>query len=233
MRGIPVATRMRNVPSVSVPKYHVALKLSIRVRTLVENKCRNTFCWMASARFRVLEPVPLRKIERHTRVPRKSSKYWSTVFAMLDPHEGIPRQRRYVGRAIDQKVAVVVEPDALPGQRLGCGTLDLFPVLIELAAVARTGDHVQLWLPRREATEMRADSAQREVAFLRVNDVDPRIHIERHGVERIAVGLARVDHGRRLKKYVGLQVLIRESRSADRRYTQRAQTEFCEKLPAA
>jgi hypothetical protein len=29
---------------------------------------------MASARFSVLVPVPLRKIERHTRVPRKSSK---------------------------------------------------------------------------------------------------------------------------------------------------------------
>ena len=73
---------MKKVPSVSVPKYHVALKPSMRVRTLVENRCRKTFCWMASARFSVLEPVPLRKIERHTRVPRKSSKYWSTVFAI-------------------------------------------------------------------------------------------------------------------------------------------------------
>ena len=63
------------MPSVRVPKYQVALKLSMRVRTLVENKCRNTFCWIASARFSVLDPVPLRKMERHTRVPRKSSKY--------------------------------------------------------------------------------------------------------------------------------------------------------------
>jgi hypothetical protein len=37
---------------------------------------------MANARFSVLDPVPLRKMERHTRVSRKSSKYWSTVFAI-------------------------------------------------------------------------------------------------------------------------------------------------------
>src|SRR5579863_9413715 len=120
MSGMPVATRIRKVPSVSVPKYQVALKLSMRVRTLVENRCRNTFCWMASARLSVLDPLPLRKIERHTRVPRNSSKYWSAVFAMqiflcLDPHKRIPRQRRNVGRAVHQQIAVVVDPDALPG----------------------------------------------------------------------------------------------------------------------
>src|SRR5579864_7125740 len=73
---------MKNVPSVSVPRYQVALKLSMRVRTLVENKCRNTFCWIASARFSVLDPVPLRKIDRHTRLACNSSKCWSIVFAI-------------------------------------------------------------------------------------------------------------------------------------------------------
>ena len=79
---MPVATKIRKVPKVIVPKYQVALKLNRRVRTLVENRCRNTFCWMASARFSVLEPVPLRKMERQTRVPRKSSKCCSIVFAI-------------------------------------------------------------------------------------------------------------------------------------------------------
>ena len=32
---------MRNVPKVNVPRYQVALKLSIRARTLVEKRCRN------------------------------------------------------------------------------------------------------------------------------------------------------------------------------------------------
>jgi hypothetical protein len=65
---------MSNVPKVRVPRYQVVLKLSIRVRTLVEKRCRNTFCCTASARCRVLDPVPLRKTDRQTRVPRNSSK---------------------------------------------------------------------------------------------------------------------------------------------------------------
>src|SRR5579863_1160193 len=106
---------------------------------------------MARARFRVLAPVPLRKIERHTRVSRTSLKYWSTVFAISDPHEGIPCHRRDVGRAIHQQIAIVIEPDPLPGQRPGCWAFDFRAVLLELAAVAGAGNHVLFRLPRREA----------------------------------------------------------------------------------
>src|SRR3974390_233214 len=140
---MPVATSSRSVPSVRVPRYQGALKLSMRMRTLVENKCRNTFCWMASARFRVLDPVPLRKIERQTRVPCSSSKYWSRVLAISDPHERIPRQRWHVGGAVHEEIAVIVQPDALPGQRLRCRSFDLLSVPLELAAMARAGNHVE------------------------------------------------------------------------------------------
>src|SRR5215471_13878289 len=157
---MPVATKMRNVPSVSVPRYQVALKLSMRVRTLVENKCRNTFCWIASARFSVLDPVPLRKIDRQTRVPRRSSKYWSTVFAMSDPHERIPCQRRNISRAIDEQIAVIIQPDPLPGKRFGCRAFDLPAILFKLAPVTGTGNHVELRFPRRQAAEVRAHGAQ-------------------------------------------------------------------------
>ena len=37
-------TRIRNVPNVNVPRYQVAPTLTMRRRTLVENRCRNTFC---------------------------------------------------------------------------------------------------------------------------------------------------------------------------------------------
>src|SRR5581483_6643615 len=114
---------------------------------------------MARARFSVLDPAPLRKIDRHTRVSRRWSKYWSTVFAMSDPHEGIPRQRRYVGRTIYQQIAIVVQPDPFPRQRLGRRTLDLLSACFELAAVTGTGNHVELRLPRRQAAQVRAHRA--------------------------------------------------------------------------
>src|SRR5215469_8818667 len=120
---------------------------------------------MASARFSVLDPLPLRKIDRQTRVCRSSSKYWSivleeTVFAISDPHEGIARQCGNVGGAIDEQIAVVVEPDSFPGKRLGRRSFDLFPARFELAAVAGTGNDAQLLLPRGEASQVRADRAQ-------------------------------------------------------------------------
>src|SRR5579864_3783923 len=121
---------------------------------------------MASARFSVLDPLPLRKIDRQTRVCCNSSKYWSTVFAISDPHEGIPRQWRNVGGAIDQQIAVIVEPYAFPRQRPRRRTLDLFSALLELAAVARAGDDAQFLLPCRQTSQMRADRADSKVAFL-------------------------------------------------------------------
>src|SRR5215469_12050230 len=135
---------------------------------------------MASARFSVLDPVPLRKIERQTRVCCSSSKYWSTVFAISDSHEGIPRQRWHVGRAIDQQIAVVVDPDSLPRQRLGRRAFDLLATLLELAAMAGAGNHLQFLLPCSQASEVRAHRAQREVAFLQMNDVNLVVNVERH-----------------------------------------------------
>jgi hypothetical protein len=96
------------------------------------------------------------------------------------------------------------------GSGLGAGTFDLLSVSLKFAAVAGTGNQVQFRLPRREAAEMRAHRAQREVAFLRMNDVDARVHIERDRIERIAVGLAGVDHGRRLVEHIRLEELIGE-----------------------
>src|SRR4029077_5278901 len=115
---------------------------------------------MASARFSVLDPVPLRKIDRQTRVCCNSSKYWSTVFAISDPHEGIPRQWRNVGGAIDQQIAVIVEPNALPWQRLGRRTFDLLSALLELAPVTGPRDDPQFLFPSRQASQMCADRAQ-------------------------------------------------------------------------
>src|SRR5437660_11529188 len=114
---------------------------------------------MTNARFSVLDPGPLRKIERHKRVCCKSSKYWSTVFAISDPHEGIARQRRNIRRAIDQQIAVVIDPHALPRKRLGCRTFDLLSALLKLAAMARTGDYAQFLLPRRQAAKVGAHCA--------------------------------------------------------------------------
>ena len=51
-------TRIPKVPSVIVPRYQVVLNSSMRFRTLVESRCRKTFCWMAIDRCSVLEPVP-------------------------------------------------------------------------------------------------------------------------------------------------------------------------------
>src|SRR5215471_21223719 len=101
---------------------------------------------MARARFSVLDPVPLRKTERHTRVCCNSSKYWSTVLdepvfvmsevAISDPHEGIARQRGNVGRTIDEQISVIVYPDTFPRKRLWRRSFDLLSTLLEFAAVA-------------------------------------------------------------------------------------------------
>src|ERR1700756_657844 len=185
---------------------------------------------MASARFSVLDPVPLRKIDRQTRVCCNSSKYSSAVFAISDPHEGIPRQWRNVGGAIDQQIAVIVEPNALPRQWLGCRTLDLFSALLELAAVAGARDDSQFLFPGGQASEVGAHRAQREIAFLGMDDVDPVIDIERHRVERIAVRFTRVDHWRGLVEDIRVQVLIRERGGPDSGNAQRPQPELGEKL---
>ena len=78
-------TRIRNVPKVSAPRYQVALNSSTRLRALMENKCRNTFCCTNSARRRLLSPLPLRKIDRQIRFSRTWLTRLSTPFAMPTP----------------------------------------------------------------------------------------------------------------------------------------------------
>src|SRR5579864_2442938 len=112
---------------------------------------------MTSARFSVLDPGPLRKIERHKRVCCRSSKYWSTIFGISNPHEGIARQWWNVGRAIDQQIAVVIDPNALPRKRLGRRTFDLLSILIEFAAMAGARDDAKLLFPRRQTTQVGAN----------------------------------------------------------------------------
>src|SRR6185437_5401258 len=96
-----------------------------------------------------------------------------------------------------------------------------FAVDVELAAVAWARNDAKLLLPRGHTPEVRADGLQREKAFLAVNDVDTRIYILSDGIERVAFGLAGVDHRRRFIQDVGRQVLIAEGRRSGRRNTQR------------
>jgi hypothetical protein len=66
-----------------------------------------------------------------------------------------------------------------------------------------------------------------------MDDVDAVVHIERHRVERIAIGLARIHHRRRLVKHIRLEILIRERGSTHRSNAQRSQPELGEKLTPA
>src|SRR5208337_1422150 len=79
---------------------------------------------------------------------------------------------------------------------------------------------------------MRAHRAEREITFLRMNDVDARVHIERDGIERIAVWLARVDHGRRFVQHIRVEELISESCGSGHGDAERSQAEFQKKLAA-
>ena len=163
---------------------------------------------------------------------------WSG-FALLDPYEGIPRQGRNVSEAVHQQIAIVVQPDTFPRQRSGCRAFDLVARLVailgvnvELASVAGASDDPQLWLPGRKTSEMRAHRTQREVALLGVNDVDSRVRVKRDRVQRIAVRVAFIDHGRRLVEYVRLEILIGERDRAGSGDAQRAQSESEEELTA-
>src|ERR1035438_9827165 len=98
--------------------------------------------------------------------------------------------------------------------------------------MARAGNDAQFRLPCREAPQMRAHGAEREVAFLRVNDVDSRVHIKRDGIERIPVGLASIDYGRGFVQHIRLEELICERSCASSRYPERAQAKFRKELPA-
>ena len=52
---------------------------------------------MASERCSVLVPVPLRKMERQTRVSRRSSKYCVTVLAIFKPSQTATGECRWTG----------------------------------------------------------------------------------------------------------------------------------------
>ena len=69
-------------PQVSVPRIPGDAEVQRPLPDLAENRCRKTFCWMASARAGC-RPVPLRKMERQTRVSRRFASC-SEVFAITD-----------------------------------------------------------------------------------------------------------------------------------------------------
>src|SRR5689334_2320948 len=96
----------------------------MRVRTLVEKRWRNTFCWIARARRSVLDPVPLRDTERPIRVLRSFSKLVVLVFATLHSHK---LHGTNVDRTIYRQVAIIAAPGLQPGQRFGCRSFDFFP----------------------------------------------------------------------------------------------------------
>src|SRR5208282_3145711 len=78
--------------------------------------------------FSVLEPVPLRKIERHTRVPRNSSKCWSSVFAMA---QTLTKESRCIGGTSVER-STSKSPSSLShtrfhGRGLGAGPSILSP----------------------------------------------------------------------------------------------------------
>src|ERR1035438_67241 len=151
---MPVATRIRKVPRLSVPRNQVTRNDSDRFLILTEDRCRNTFCWTASARCRLVGPKPLRKIERQTRVSRRFASFSASELATSGPHELLLTEG--LG-AIDQKVPILVDPSPQPGQRVGRRTLDLDASAGELAAMARARDNTQFRLPGGQATQMRAD----------------------------------------------------------------------------
>jgi len=135
IRGIPVATRIKNVPSVSVPKLPRRTKAEHARTYLGRNRCRNT----SVNRQRALQCARTRAAAKdgaHTRVARKSSKYWSTVFAIAgssesDPHEGnraAAEERRW---SVHQQISVVVKQIRFQGSGLAPG-LRFFLVLLEL-----------------------------------------------------------------------------------------------------
>src|SRR5579864_8050580 len=101
---MPVSTRIRKPPRLSVPRNQVTRKARDRLRILTEDRWRKTFCWMASARCRLLDPDPLRKMERHTRVSRRLARCASREFAMSDPNEFLALQR---SGAVYQQVPLI------------------------------------------------------------------------------------------------------------------------------
>ena len=104
------------------------------------------------------------------------------------------------------------DPGAMPWQRFRRGPFEFFAAsfFLELAAVAGTRNDAQLGFPCGQATEMSAHSAQRKKAFLRMNDVDAGINIERDRIHGKALGLAGIDDRARAR-------IAHSARETDRR----------------
>src|SRR5579864_6636437 len=155
---MPVSTRIRKTPRLSVPRNQVTRNARDRLRILTDDRWRKTFCWMARARCRFVAPKPLRKTDCHTRVSRKLAKCVSREFAMSGPHKLLLAER--LG-TVYQQISFVADPRLEPNQRTGRGAFDLAAVAIELAAVARARDDSQLRLPGGQAAQVSAHRRHR------------------------------------------------------------------------
>src|SRR5271165_551104 len=76
---------------------------------------------------------------------------------------------------------------------------------------------------------MGADGAQGKKAFLSVDEIDPGVHVQGYGVQRIILRLAGVDDRRRLEQNIGREELVGERGRAGGGDTQRSQSQFREK----
>ncbi len=176
-------TRIRNVPSVSVPRYQVALKLQhAACAPWWRTRCRNTILLDGQ-----------RAVQRagsgaaaEDRSPHSGP---AQIVEIVDngfrhAHTLTNSMGRMVDRTVDHQIAFVAEPGLQPRQRLGRRTFDLLPVAFELAAVARAGDDAQLRLPRGQAAEMSADRTQGEKTFLGVDQINSGVHVQGDGIQR-------------------------------------------------
>src|SRR5512143_1016023 len=117
---------------------------------------------MASARCRLLDPVPLRKMERQTRVSRRFASCSSREFAMSDPYEFLALQR---SRTVHQEVALVIARSLQPDQRARRWPRDFRPIPREFAAMARASNDAQLGIPCCQTAQVGADRGHRVDAF--------------------------------------------------------------------
>ena len=96
-------------------------------------------------RCRLLDPDPLRKMDRQTRVSRRFSRCASKEFAILDPYVFLALQR---SGTVDQKVPLIADRRAQPDQRARRRPLDFGPIPREFAAVAGAGNDTEIGVPR-------------------------------------------------------------------------------------
>src|ERR1700674_3729552 len=174
---MPVSTRIRNAPRLSVPRNQVTWKARDRLRILTEDRCRKTFCWMARARCRFMAPKPLRNTDRHTRVSRKLARCVSREFAMSGSHKLLLGERF---GTVYQQISFVADPRFEPNQGTGRGAFDLAAVAIKLAAVAGARDDSQLRFPGGQAAQVGAHRRHRVEALGAMHDLDAGLQVLRH-----------------------------------------------------